>query len=226
MVRLNLFTYSGDWEVLQSCISCARIALPEAHVIVIDDALSPCHGRLPGVEWRQSAFPRNGNLNGHLCVEGIVHEMINGAEEGDLCVKLDCDTALLSSGMIDRMGDADGFGSYSRFPDQILYGCCYGFRTPALRRISDWLKNNSLGDFAPEDIAMGNIAEELGLCMSMEEAWHQYNHESKWTAYNWPARADVNKYRQFDVVTLGNDRKHLKDEDMVRMFEELQLVRK
>ena len=41
MIRIYTFTYAGDAQEAVACVRCARTALPEAVVTVVDDSAAP-----------------------------------------------------------------------------------------------------------------------------------------------------------------------------------------
>ena len=112
MIRIYIFTYAGDANEAIACVRCARTALPAALVTVVDDSAAPVPENVRraflayGARYRQSSFPRNGNLRGPECVRGIISTLAGGAADDDIVVKIDSDTALLSGGWIESMPGA------------------------------------------------------------------------------------------------------------------------
>ena len=106
MIRIYTFTYAGDAQEAVACVRCARTALPEAVVTVVDDSAAPVPPEARralvayGARYRRSSFPRCGNLRGPECVRGIIATLAKGAADGDTVVKIDSDTALLSGGWV------------------------------------------------------------------------------------------------------------------------------
>ena len=109
MIRIYTFTYAGDAQEAVACVRCARTALPEAVVTVVDDSAAPVPPEARralvayGARYRRSSFPRCGNLRGPECVRGIIATLAKGAADGDTVVKIDSDTALLSGGWVREM---------------------------------------------------------------------------------------------------------------------------
>ena len=103
MIRIFIFSYSGDAAEAVACVRCARMAVPCASVTVVDDASSPVQEetaealRSMGAEYVQSSWERHGNLRGPDCIRGMLSEMCREAEDDDILVKVDCDTALLAA---------------------------------------------------------------------------------------------------------------------------------
>ena len=106
MIRIFIFSYSGDADEAAACVRCARMAVPYASVTVVDDAASPVQEdiadalRSMGADYVQSTWERNGNLRGPDCIRGMLSEMCREAEDDDILVKIDCDTALLDDGWL------------------------------------------------------------------------------------------------------------------------------
>ena len=94
MIRIYTFTYDGDAQEAVACVRCARTALPEAVVTVVDDSAAPVPPEARralvahGARYRRSSFPRCGNLRGPECVRGIIATLAKGAADGDTVVKL------------------------------------------------------------------------------------------------------------------------------------------
>ena len=94
MIRIYTFTYAGDAQEAVACVRCARTALPEAVVTVVDDSAAPVPPEARralvayGARYRRSSFPRCGNLRGPECVRGIIATLAGGAADGDTVVKL------------------------------------------------------------------------------------------------------------------------------------------
>ena len=79
MIRIFIFSYSGDADEAVACVRCARMAVPYAGITVVDDASNPVQEdiadalRSMGADYVQSTWDRNGNLRGPDCsgVSGI-----------------------------------------------------------------------------------------------------------------------------------------------------------
>lgn len=84
MIRIYTFTYAGDAQEAVACVRCARTALPEAVVTVVDDSAAPVPPEAKralvahGARYRRSSFPRCGNLRGPECVRGIIATLAGG----------------------------------------------------------------------------------------------------------------------------------------------------
>ena len=228
MIRVTILSYSTDTSLAMAAARCARRWLPDAAVTVADDGYNPAPDeavsaiRELGAGYVRTYWPRRGNLHGAACVRGILETLITGAQDGDVVIKLDADTALRSDGPVRRMlaAGADGFGS--RYPARAWCGLCYGFTTSALHRLMELAAApDMLGEDDEEDLAIGRLALAAGLRIHMETPWSASHPDARWTAYRWPAMPPVERYDQFDVVTLGTERQRVDREVMVDVFEQL-----
>ena len=95
MIRIYTFTYAGDAQEAVACVRCARTALPEAVVTVVDDSAAPVPPEARralvayGARYRRSSFPRCGNLRGPECVRGIITTLAKGAADITIVTLLD-----------------------------------------------------------------------------------------------------------------------------------------
>ena len=98
-IALCFFCYAKDAALLD----CALRAVPHLRaagdvvdVYVCDDVAAPLAEVPAGVYYRQTSFPRRGNLNGGECIAGMVKEYARIVAEGgyDWVVKVDCDTVV------------------------------------------------------------------------------------------------------------------------------------
>lgn len=100
-IAILYFTYKNDWELLEQSLK----ALPmvekrmedELEVFVVDESCNPLPKIPDGVNYSQSCFDRQKNLNGVECVEGMLTIYKSILEQGfDWLIKIDCDTVLNS----------------------------------------------------------------------------------------------------------------------------------
>jgi hypothetical protein len=86
-----IFCYKDDEPLLALCAERLQQVDPAARIYAISDAASPLKSAPPGVELRESRFPRGGTLNGLPCVAGMlaVYRELMAAEGVDYIVKLD-----------------------------------------------------------------------------------------------------------------------------------------
>lgn len=221
MIRIYLFTYAGDAQEAVACVRCARTALPEAVVTVVDDSAAPVPPEARralvahGARYRRSSFPRCGNLRGPECVRGIIATLAKGAADGDTVVKIDSDTALLSGGWVrdmQRNGLAlrvSGYQVPSHPSERSAYGPCYAISGRAARLAAEELMKADIPALAPEDLTICRTIQGLfpQERIRLDEPWTPFNREGKWTAWNWFSIAVTpKKYAGFWMVTFGNPR--------------------
>ncbi len=207
MITINLFTYKRDAAITVENVKCCRRHIPNAKVIVWDDNNNRmAHEEVRAIQkagavYYRTNWNRGGNLNGRAAVLGILKCLAATIGNGDIAIKVDADTVLRSGNIIDRMGGADGFGSY--FPSRPFSGCCYGFRYEAILGMLFIAGEIDIPSAAPEDQTVFELAGRAGLNLHLEAAWSGKHPESRWTAWNWSANPKLNTYRQFEVITLG-----------------------
>lgn len=216
MIRIYLFTYSGDAQEAVACVRCARTALPGAVVTVVDDANAPV---LPearralvayGARYRQSRFQRCGNLRGPECVRGIISTLAGGAADADIVVKIDSDTALLSGAWIEGMPGA-GLDWYSSgHGSRAVYGLAYAMSGRAARLAAAALAERDLPPLAPEDLTIARAVFDLVPAhrVRLVTPWTPQHRTGRWSWWNWDSQtADPEDYaRSYDVVSVGNPR--------------------
>lgn len=214
MIRIYIFTYAGDAQEAIACVRCARTALPDAVVTVADDAAFPVPDEVRhtilayGARYRQTDFPRLGNLNGPECVRGIISTLAGGARDGDIVVKVDSDTALLNGEWIRGMQEEglDWFACGTGL--RRFYGLCYALTGRAAKLADEFLQKAELDDKAPEDLTIGRAVIDLcGVARGRFAApWTPQNREGRWAWWNWDsATTDPENYAAiYDVVSVGN----------------------
>lgn len=216
MIRIYIFTYAGDAQEAVACVRCTRTALPGALVTVVDESAAPVPENVRraflayGARYRQSSFPRNGNLRGPECVRGIISTLAGGAADDDIVVKIDSDTALLSGSWIESMPGA-GLDWYSCGTGaRRFFGLCYAMSGKAARLASEALQHADLPENAPEDLTIGRTV--INLCGvergQFSSPWTPENREGRWSWWNWDSvTTDPEDYaRSYDVVSIGNPR--------------------
>lgn len=122
-IHVHLFVYEGDAELVAENLLCVSHAVPEAHLVVVDDAEHPCPAGVRvyaeglGAEWRVSSWDRGGNLRGRACIEGMLDEMLRSmCDEGDTLVKIDADTVMMSGDDLLRFADRGSWCSGAAVP--------------------------------------------------------------------------------------------------------------
>lgn len=162
MIRIYTFTYAGDAQEAVACVRCARTALPEAVVTVVDDSAAPVPPEARralvayGARYRRSSFPRCGNLRGPECVRGIIATLAGGAADGDTVVKIDSDTALLSGGWVREMKHnglalhASGYRVPRNPSERSAYGNCYALSGRAVVLVELGQPDGESGGLCPQ----------------------------------------------------------------------------
>lgn len=216
MIRIYIFTYAGDANEAIACVRCARTALPAALVAVVDDSAAPVPENVRraflayGARYRQSSFPRNGNLRGPECVRGIISTLAGGTADDDIVVKIDSDTALLSGSWIESMHGA-GLDWYScGYGVREAHGLAYAMSGRAARLAAAALQERDLPPLAPEDLTIARTVFDL--CgddrVRLVSPWTPSNRAGRWSWWNWDSNTtDPEDYaRSYDVVSVGNPR--------------------
>lgn len=237
MIKIYLFTYAGDEDEAIACVKCAAAALPEAAITVVDDGAAPVseHARKEllaiGVHYRQSSFPRNGNLRGPECVRGIISTLADKAADNDVVVKIDSDTAILSGDWVRSMQGsglalrASSYVAPQQPTEPYAYGLCYALSGRAARLAAELLEYSPIPPLAPEDLTIFRAVEETSGAEQIQlyESWTPHNREGKWTAWNWLSIAVTpEKYAGFHIVTFGNPRPaHIPKSERARAMNEL-----
>lgn len=216
MIRIYIFTYAGDAQEAVACVRCARTALPGALVTVVDDSAATVPESVRraflayGARYRQSGFPRNGNLRGPECVRGIISTLAAGVADADIVVKIDSDTALLSGDWLREM-ERDGLDWYSCGSSaRESYGLCYAMTGRAAKLAEVALQAEKMAPLAPEDYMICRTVQKV--CgqehCRLVEPWTPGNRAGRWSWWNWDSSTtDPEDYaRSYDVVSVGNPR--------------------
>lgn len=231
MIRIYLFTYAGDADEAQACVRCALAALPEAVITVADDDADPVPERTrkallaAGARYRQTSFPRYGNLRGPECVRGIISMLAGEAADDDIVVKIDSDTALLNGAWIRDMSETGAHWCASGADSRQFYGLCYAMTGLAAKRAAEVLMHADMPDNAPEDLTIGHTVIELfGVSKGrIIPPWTPQNRAGRWSAWNWfSISVAPEKYVGFDVVTVGSPRPpHIPKANRARVMDAL-----
>ena len=220
MIRMFIFSYAGDAAEAAACVRCARMSVPCASVTVVDDASHPVQKetaealRSMGAEYVQSSWERHGNLRGPDCIRGMLSEMCREAEDDDILVKVDCDTALLDGGWLRWMEQRPWCQMYTSGDfvngDWRVFGCLYALRGWIARRLYREMDWTLLDDRAPEDWTIGRevLARVPATLCRIDEPWRKRSPWSVWTAWCWPSRTvSAESYAaRFAVVITGSPR--------------------
>ncbi len=129
-----IFTYHDDAECLDLCAEQIRRVDADAQIYVFDDAAAPFPSAPVGVHYRQTRFPRNGNLNGKDCILGILEAMQNIPGTAPV-VKIDADTLLMNTAEIRATFAWEDVhaGGVACFAPFTFSGCCYWLDRTAIR---------------------------------------------------------------------------------------------
>ena len=133
-----IFTYSEDSPLLALCAARLQQVDAEAKIYAISDAAAPLKSAPPGVELRETRFPRGGTLNGLPCVAGMlsVFRELMEQESAEYIVKLDADTWVNA---LPGWAEDDGLG-YLGFERWQVYqpaGHCYRLSRAAVARMCE-----------------------------------------------------------------------------------------
>lgn len=211
-IIVHSFVYGGDADLIRETVLCIRKALPEAAIVLIDDAGNPCARKVRnqalslGCEWRTSDWPRGGNLRGKECITGILNEMLKSARtENDVLVKIDADTCLLDGGDIRAFAADKGKVLCAAGQAEVrVYGFCYCLRTHAARKINEVLRSEPVSRIAAEDVVIGFAACRLFPDPDSRMLFRTDEKDSTWTAYDWRHYPGISHYSRLSVVTVGN----------------------
>lgn len=213
-IIVHLFTFKEDYDLVLENLLCTKQALPDAHLVVIDDGNSPCHEEIRrqaeeiGAEWRISSWPRGGNLRGKPCITGILSEMIASSQnENDVLVKINADTCLLNATTLLEFASSPKIMWGSGHMDTRIYGCAYALKSFAAKKTLEYVETLELEKDAPEDVIIGFSVMHLYPNpddMDIEIPLGETNPEGKWAAYHWGRYPVVTRYKGFTVVTTGN----------------------
>lgn len=212
---LCLFTYRDDAQVTMENILCHKKTLPEARIVVIDDARNPMAPRFGaaieklGCLYKTSTWDRRGNLRGRECILHMVDEMISQSEnDWDTILKIDPDTLILNGDSLRKFvaGNKIVWGSKSRYTP--ISGCAYAVKAHALKEAYQILGGQYILNIAPEDHTIGTAILQA---FPNQDLWDTHyprnpenNPEGEWIGYNWGHYPHVDKYASYSIVTTTN----------------------
>lgn len=156
-VNFIWFSYKDDKDLLmQSMRSVVKLYEGrddvEVLMTVVDDGLAPmvvngdytwivdALGSYIPIRFKQSFYPRNGNLIGRENFSGQVKEMARAAEGAEILVKIDSDTLLLNDDWLMTFAEdkkALLAGSFKGLPNYPM-GNCYAVRANTM----EWLRHD------------------------------------------------------------------------------------
>lgn len=212
LIHIHIFTYYGDCYIVKETVMCAKQALPEANVVVIDEGekQTPPNIRKEiedlGAEWRISTFPRRGNLRGKECVMGILTEMLASAmSDQDLLIKLDADTCLMNGEELRTFAEnSQKIMCACGAMDDRIYGCCYGIKAHAVDKALQYIRPLNIPEHAPEDIMIGLSIFNLFPDPDVHTIHSTAKAGTTWKVFNWWDYPDPRKYRLATITTTGN----------------------
>lgn len=211
-ITIHTFVYDGDAAIIKETVLCAMQALPEARVVVVDDANSPCPPEIReeieelGAEWRTTEWSRGGNLRGKTCITGILSELYSSAEsDDDVLIKIDADTCLMNGDEIRVFAaDREKILCSSGSMDVRIYGCCYCIRAHAVKKTLGYIETLEISDMAAEDVIIGLSIFHLFPDPSLHILTPTDQKGTKWTAYHWGYYPDARMYHGATIITVGN----------------------
>jgi hypothetical protein len=205
MIAVCIFTFSRDAMPLRECIR--SVLLADCIPVICDDAGNPLPGWMRGwldhhgIDYRQTEWPRRGNLHGTDVAAGICDEMADAAERHGTgnAMKLDSDTILIEPAWF---AGNTCFTSILQL-QRDAYGCSYALETSAARKVAKHLRQThpQPNPKAPEDLTIWRTMAQLGIPHFV----HEFDpDEGPFCAA--PVGADPSdNCRRFGAITFGNE---------------------
>ena len=168
------FTCSGDAHLLEWSVKSVTKNYPRSEIFVAvdrDDSV----GIMKGTTQVVTSFPRNKNLNGTACANGMVQTMLHCLLKSGAThvVKIDSDVVLLDSSLPDKVGDLDRWGTGVAWRginiyDSVAIGPMYVLSEKVLRKLlvnPDIIHQIQLelADKGPEDVLIAFAADRIGI---------------------------------------------------------------
>jgi len=213
------FTYELDAKLACLSVASVRRVLPDAALVVIEDAASPIDRQSMeffaelGVDVKNSHWERGGKLTGRPALLGVIQALSNAAEQHSrlMAFKIDSDTVILDATWLRQMSEeAPAMGLYTegryfgedRDPATWM-GMCYGLSKKLLKPLIPWATTSIVGPDAAEDVMVGQM-----IAARRPIRYHYTPHQGIFTGVTW-ADVDDEKLLQevsknFDIVTVGN----------------------
>lgn len=234
MITVHYFTYSGHADLIVWNLEASLTALNQSgyvygkdiKMVVVDDAARPCPAETIekiknwGVEYRQSKFARNGNLNGQACIMGILEEFKKSMKgrKRDVVIKMDSDTLLLGTKWIrDFVQDKAALATAS--DDRgCFYGMCYGLKASMVEALIELFTRCPASDRAQEDVCMGSRARLIAqaengipgflpipIWLSVADTPGFNGPHGQLIVYNWQQGTSIaHLYDKFQVINVCN----------------------
>ena len=165
-----IFTYGDDAYLLGQSIRALSKITPKRRIFVYDDAANPLPFAPHGVNYEQTYFNRNGNLNGPECVEGELFCMYEAATKAkaDVVIKLDSDIILNNlKWLTDGHPLSEQIGFKLRSNQSFCSGACYSLPANAIIKMLRTLAETQIGQSEGESIAMSRLARSVGLSVRL-----------------------------------------------------------
>lgn len=165
-----VFTYRGDEVITPICVDFIKETLgKDVHIVVADDGLNAVfqdtRNKLieMGVDYRQTSWPRFGNLLGPDHLTGATDLMAQLAKDCDIIVKIDPDACLLRRDWIDRLYLDDKAVMTSAYKTSLNYmmGNSYAVKASACADLAKDAKNYPGWNNCFEDYEIGQRLARL-----------------------------------------------------------------
>lgn len=234
-VKLVWFVHGPDAGCLRESIQQAQRAFPEGTAFyVFGDSGSRLSRAMvaslvaQGVVYRDTRWPRGGNLNGLPAVRGILRSMIWAAERPDDVVwKVDADTMIGDPGvLLDWFQDPNLTAAGLQCPWALgWWGISYALRASALRPLLRIIEKAGLTGLA--DLGLTEAHEDLVISRTLARHESMSRMRSRLTsctggaysAYNYAAPQEVgDSLLKWGLVTFGNRWQLAGDEAQKRAF--------
>lgn len=161
-----VFTYGEDAWMLGQCIRALRkLGAKRSNLFIFDDANEPLPYPPSNVQYRQTTFKRNGNLNGTESVDGQLLSMLEASKEinAHLVVKVDSDTIINNLDWIENNDFMNSHIGFKICNKSHICGGAYSLPSwaliPMLRKLSHYPYDADKG----ESIFMTELAKDVGL---------------------------------------------------------------
>lgn len=160
MIAAHFISYQGNEKILLIALKAFHAAVPEARLIVVDDKHQPCSPwvkiecLLLGAEWRESSWPRGGNLREAPAISGVLRELCQSVLDGaEIVIKLDPDTLITGRSWLDDFISSQAL--LTAADDRgYMYGCCYAMRADLALELFRSFQQYPPHGGAVEDIAI------------------------------------------------------------------------
>ena len=204
-----IFAYDGNAHMVPKCAEAIMRQSPGSFIYVASETKNAHYAAPVGLF--PTTFNRNGNLNGRSAIIGILETLkaVSSFTRAQFVWKVDPDTLLCSRALLQGAENSDiaGFQCPDHRegvvnPSNVLLGCFYGIRSSSIHLLIRSLSNQSIEQFAPEDVVITTEAFILGMRrfalpvnQSLPDALH---------FWRWDAPLSLEKYRYCAAINFGN----------------------